>query len=97
MRGQSLTFCLLSFLFVCFFFAQSCDKSEAATTCYSHVLKYFEAINYYYYMTTMTTMTVATMMTMATTRKLQVIGGSCKLHEEVGGCTQGSWRLADLV
>ena len=37
------------FLFVCFFFAQSCDKSEAATTCYSHVLKYFEAINYYYY------------------------------------------------
>ena len=36
-------------LFVCFFFAQSCDKSEAATTCYSHVLKYFEAINYYYY------------------------------------------------
>ena len=37
------------FLLSYFLSAQSCDKSEAATTCYSHVLKYFEAINYYYY------------------------------------------------
>ena len=43
---KTVVFCFVLF---CFFSAQSCDKSEAATTCYSHVLKYFEAINYYYY------------------------------------------------
>ena len=39
-------------------------------------------------MTTISTMTTMSMMIMVTMRKLEVV------HKEVGGCTQGSWRLS---
>ena len=45
--------------------------------------------------TTMTTMTITTRMIMLMIRKLEVIQyiWNLRLYEEVGGCTQGSWRL----